>query len=153
MTGKQKGNEMPKQTIMSTSHEQPFRPSVGWTPGLDVQLGIQVWNSDLSVADVLHGGREGRHQTSAAEKGYREFELAKVGRALAKQMDEAGPIEWPQIDDQRYADLGQMVMDALREARSDIERDGVWTTLNRAAINDLIAALRKGRDSAYGRDQ
>lgn len=49
-----------------------------------------------------------------------------------------------------YNDLGRAVLDAVTGSYADFS---MWTWLDRPATNRLIRLLRKGRDSAFGRDE
>lgn len=120
---------MPRETVAAND---TFIVSVGWTRDHDAQVAIQMADPDRTIADLLFGG----------EGGY----LGDIGLSLHQQLDGSDAISVEHVE------LGQMVLNALKNARHFVERDGLWATLSRREINEMIQSLRKARDIAYGKD-
>lgn len=140
---------MPREVVHTSNPEpfQPFRLSIGWQRDQDVQVGIQVENSDLVLTDILFGKDDG-------PSGH----TAQLGRRLVDRLVLGGYMEEPvyATQDAEFDDLsgwGLMVLELLAETRAYVERDGVWLGLDRQQINDAIRHLRRARNEAYGKDE
>lgn len=132
---------MPKETIHASTpaEHDGFQLSVGWYPDQEVQVGMQVRLIEDTILDRLY--------SSHAEE---------IGRVFAWWLTEEYA-KWPEPatkgDDDWFAALGNQVLSWVRSNRSFVERDGIWTSMDRRQINEAIKILRKARDSAYGRDE
>lgn len=80
----------------------------------------------------------------------------QIGKIFFDQMSEIGlRLERPDFQDVNseedfYNNLGRRILDSVTGS-SPVT--GLWTWLDRPAINRLIRLLRKARDTAYGRDE
>lgn len=136
---------MPRETVpRSTPALDTFEVQVGWSRDQDAQLGISS-TEHRHLVDVLYGGgNEPKVWRLLKEK------LADTGRVLTDDnVDLSNPAHNVELTDQM---LGRMILDAVTGS-SSLGGPGIWTSLSRQEINDLIVLLRKARDSAYGRDQ
>jgi hypothetical protein len=132
---------MPREVIHSSNPDQPFRLSVGWTKDLNAQLGIQVDDSERTMADLMFADH-----TEA------------LGAKLEEFLVESGVMEAPDYktsdaEAQQRQVWGGSVLSWLSQVRDYVERDGVWIDLNRTQLNDLVRHARTARDGAYGKDQ
>jgi hypothetical protein len=116
---------MPKENI----HDDlgTFDVTVGWQPGHEMQVGITVANG----APII------RHLYMA--------DAERIGR-------EVGAIPASVTDPK---ELGRAIVEVIATAASnpDGPYSGLYATLDRAASNRLVRAVRKARDAAYGRDE
>jgi hypothetical protein len=134
---------MPREVIHSNSPEfEPFRLSVGWQADCDVQVGIQVENTDHDLTGTLL--RDETHRVQLGEK-VEDF-LVRLGLDRPDYRDS---------DTQHSQRIGfaDEVLGLVRETRDYVERDGVWVSMSRSQINATIRALKKARNSAYGKDE
>lgn len=138
---------MPKQMIYADNPAfEPFLLAVSWLADHDVQIGIQVADSDLSLLDCLYGG--GPFVGQEAESGeFRKSRFVEIGMSLRERLALIPAVT--EVDDEV---LGVLAMEAVRTPRGPQERDGIWAHLTRKQCNDLINAVRTARDKAYGKD-
>jgi hypothetical protein len=117
-------------------------PTVGWQRDMDVQLGIQVINTDHTLLGLLYGD---------------EQQCLEIGEKLHKWLHEQTGVPWDfrTSDEQNdsYMRFGSEVLAMVEGSRYPQDRDGIWASLTRREINDLIRLLRRARDQAYGRDE
>lgn len=130
---------MPKENIVS--HDgSPFQTAVGWSKDHEVQVAVQVSDTDTTLLDILYGNLPAQED---------------IGASLVQWVID-NPLEDPQTtleDLTAIQELGALVLSWVEQSRMPQERDGVWANLSRRACNDMIRLLRKARDVAYGRDE
>lgn len=154
---------MPRERITfpaTPDDARSFQLSIGWDKDHYMQLGLQVVNPDLHLVDILYGGEGGYLSTVGTSL---LEQLRNAGWALMPDVNAAvglGPVptldansNTPEVVNQGWLTLGQMVLNALRNSRDVIERDGIWTDLSRHEANTLVRIARKARSAAYGRDE
>jgi hypothetical protein len=115
---------MPKERIDGLGGD--FDTTVGWSPSQDLQVGVVRATPGSVLVDVCAG------ETAAA-----------VGRTVRDWI-----AEHPDASD---AQVGTRIVAAMDARIGGF--DGLRTTLDRAGVNKLIRVLRRGRDSAFGRDE
>ena len=102
--------------------DQPFVVRVGWSDG-SVQVGVETVEGH-SLLTTLYGDVD-----TARAIGAFSVEPTKACSEFERGID---------------------VLDFIESQEPDYR--GIWSSLNRAQINDLIVTLRKARDKAYGAD-
>lgn len=138
---------MPKEWIIGESREnQPFMLAVGWDKDHDMRVGIQVVDRETDILHHLFGGDP--------------ESLRSVGAAFHKWLYRGDglpimPQDFRSSDEQdkAFQEAGASVLELVAGTRTFIERDGVWVNIDRRESNGFIQLLRRGRDSAYGKDQ
>jgi hypothetical protein len=113
-------------SVESIRTEGPYQPSVSYVDGSYVQIGVEP-TTDLSMFWFMFGDDAERLGTQIIDLVETEKE-----RSTAEL-------------------VGEMVI-ALLEDVSEGPSEGLWATLDREQCNDLIRALRKARNKAYGED-
>lgn len=130
---------MPKEIIYSagsvSDDDQGYHAKVGWTADRQVQIGVEA-NGARSLFWMLTG-------CEAGHPG-RDDALGRLGAAI----DAALEAEEPTNGYYR----AQVILNTL-DVYTHGQNTGVWLDLDRHGCNRLIRALRKARDSAYGRDE
>lgn len=128
---------MPKQKINHSTpaalDEKRFDLVVGWNRDMDVQVGI-------ATADQP----DGQHHLIDHVYGDPQT-IATIGASVRKELTLGDGYV-------RYTDeqIGRTVLDAV--TGSTPFGESVWWHPSRQMINDLIRALRKARDAAFGTD-
>lgn len=142
---------MPREPIHHSQPTDPeqsqaFHPVVGWHRMQDVQLGVQVSGPEPdTLLDQLYGSQEQQEGVGAVLLWWLQAELPKL---LERHPDLAVAAE----SALECRMLGSTVLGWVEGQRTPQDRDGLWATLSRYQINELIQSLRKARDQAYGRD-
>lgn len=144
---------MPKEVIRNNvpDDEQPFELVVGWQKDMDVQVGIQkvdpkTDSEPQTLIEVLFDNET----------------LAEVGRML--RHDVVSLIELQQEETyvtgekrptdgvSRDIEMAHAILQRLDEFLAPYG-SSVWWHPTRGGVNNLIRALRKARDAAFGRDE
>jgi hypothetical protein len=131
---------MPREMI--TGQDGTCNAHVGWFPDRDMQVGVETLDG-RAIVDVLYGSDEA---------------LERIGRGAVNanlaRMPEFGAR--PGVPESvLWAELGRGLLDVITGNPNDpgVSYTGLWVTLDRYGCNRLIRALRKARDSAFGRDE
>lgn len=131
---------MPKEIVPPSTPNECFQAVVGWEREHDVRLGIQHVGSRSLFWQCAVGDPQSSDEVAVR--------LAALGEDLSKALN-IDHTSMPSRED--YALLASTVLNSLDVAAG--APDSIWAALNRKGINDLIRALRRARDQAYGRDE
>lgn len=130
---------MPKEIVYSagavSDDEAGYHAKVGWSAERQVQIGVEA-NGARSLFWLLTG--------CDGDQPGRDDSLARLGDTI-----DAALAEWEPANAYYRA---QAILNAL-DVYTNGQNTGVWLDLDRQGCNRLIRALRKARDSAYGRDE
>lgn len=138
---------MPREYVSDEAdHAQPPSQAwVCWGPDTHVQVattpgdGIPFWWQVLASGETSDAVDE------------RLAVLGALTRTVVIRHTEAnGAVIAPQTPNSD-TEIGRDLLNALDTTYGPM--DGMYVSLNRRGVNDLIRLLRKARDSAYGRDE
>lgn len=136
---------MPKEIIFSagTAGDGGYHVKVGWTADQTAQVGVET-DGGTSLFWALTGCLH-----SDTDEGRSERRLGFLGTELAKALT---PIVMS--DDSTPEQFARAVLNTLDcFVAGSANCSSVWSDLDRGACNRLVRAVRKARDSAYGRDE
>lgn len=131
---------MPKEIIQDTAGSYDVR--VDWSPEF-VQVGIETV-AGHSLVTTLYGDPEALERIALEVYGACQQSKPSQGGGGLHGGEQA-------------LHLGRRILDIVESSQSNpgeaLSYTGVFSTLNRDALNRLIKALRRARDAAYGRDE
>lgn len=102
----------------------------------DVHVG---WNRDDSQVQIGVEGNEGFSLFWKLCGPYTEDIGSEVRKTMAEEQPETDTV------------LGESILNMLDTVV--FPYSGIWASLNRSQINQLIKILRRARDSAFGKDE
>lgn len=119
---------MPRESIRSEFGV--FEVRVGWTRDCDVQIGV-VEAEERSLFWVLC-----------------ENQIEMIGAEVRRIVAEANEPGTKPLGDTQ---IGENLLNMLDT--TCFPNSGVWSTLQRNDVNQLVRILRRARDSAFGKDE
>lgn len=138
---------MPRETIDSIDvDDRPPRVNVTWGPDTYVQIATTTYESIPFWWQVLAGANTSDEVTKRLDVlGALLREVVHAGDEIPEDSEGKGRIAAHQ------AEVARDFLNALDTTYGPM--DGMYVSLDRRRINDLIRVLRRARDSAYGRDE
>lgn len=139
---------MPREYVADEGEviDPPSQAWVCWGPDMHVQVattpggGIPFW------WQVLASG------ANDEEVDKRLAVLGALARNIVARRAEANiAVDYPLQSPDADTNIGRDLLNALDTTYGPM--DGMYVSLNRRGVNDMIRLLRKARDSAYGRDE
>lgn len=128
---------MPKETVQDTAGL--FDVRVGWDHVGSAQVGVETADG-RSLISALYGDKDA---------------LALIGQRVG-ELTPLAPGATRVTSSEALAGYGRSILDVIEASQTSpgtAEYVGVWSTLDRGAINRLIRTLRRARDAAFGRDE
>lgn len=121
---------MPKEVIGSAT--DPFEVEVGWSADKDVQVGVELCGERSLFWQFL---------------GHTIEDRAKLG----DQVRRLALVNYE--DDEQLGIAVLNLLDVCASAPGPFGYQGIHATLDRGGVNRLVRALRRARDSAFGKDE
>lgn len=136
---------MPRETIETIDvSDRPPSVNVSWGPDTHVQIATTTYEDIPFWWQVLASGWD-EEETEKRLSVLGELARSVVDQHAAVDNGETGRGESP------ASEVGRSLLNALDTTYGPM--DGMYVSLNRRKINDLIRVLRRARDSAFGRDE
>lgn len=136
---------MPRETIEAFGvDDRPPSVTVSWGKDTYVQVATITYESIPFWWQVLANGRD---------ENDTEERLAVLGDILRSVVNFNAGYDTPSPGrvESPASEVGRAFLNALDTTYGPL--DGMFVSLNRTKINDLIRVLRRARDSAFGRDE